>query len=399
MTTGTTGSEGGWAEMSALSASVRLSLFYSAFFLVGGLMMPWWPVWLSHRGLDPTEIGLVLAVGFWIKPIANPIGTRWADRLGERRRPMVLLLAATAMVYALFGLADSIVLFALIAMTGQALLAPVLPLGDNLTMTASTERGIDYGRVRLWGSITFIAAASGAGLLLEGRSPEIILWLVVGGFVLTALVTTQVPDMRFPKPDGRQGHPFRLLWHPVFGIFLLTTGLNVAAHAVLYAFGTIHWQAQGLTETQIGWLWAEGVIAEIILFALSKRIIARTGPLPLLMLGCVSGVVRWTMFAFVDGFGWMVALQPLHAFTFGAVHLGAMHFIQRAAPAGLSASAQGLFSAFGMGIFMGLGSLAAGPLYEAFGGRAYLAMSVLSVGSTLAALVLARRFDGQRLSL
>lgn len=390
---------GGWAEMSALSASIRLSLFYSAFFLVGGLMMPWWPVWLSHRGLEPTEIGLVLAVGFWIKPLANPAGTRWADSLGERRRPMVILLSATAAAYALFGLAEGLVAFALITLLGQALLAPVLPLGDNLTMTASAQRGIDYGRVRLWGSITFIAAASGAGLLLEGRSPEIVLWLVVGGFALTALAVTQVPDIRYPRPDGSHAHPFRLLRHPVFAVFLLTTGFNVAAHAVLYAFGTIHWQASGLTETQIGWLWAEGVIAEIVLFALSKRIIARTGPLPLLLVGCVSGVVRWTMFAFVDGFGWMVALQPLHAFTFGAVHLGAMHFIQRAAPEGLSASAQGMFSAFGMGIFMGLGSLAAGPLYENFGGGAYLAMSVLSVGSTIAALVLMRRFDGQRLNL
>ena len=382
-----------------LGWSVRLSLFYACFFLTAGVAMPWFPVYLDARGLTADQIGLLLAVGFWIKPLANPLGTRWADLSGERRRPVVVLLACVGGAFALYGLADSFAAFLAIALLAQACNSPVLPLADNVTMTAAAERGIDYGRVRLWGSVTFIGAVYAAGWLLEGRSADIILWLIVGGFLLTAMVSTGLPDIRFPKPESRRRNPFALLAIPTFAVFLLATGFNAAAHAVLYGFGSLHWKSVGLSEAEIGILWAVGVVAEIVLFALSRRIIAAIGPLNLLLIGCASGVVRWTLTAWTDDFAPLVALQVLHALTFGAAHLGTMHFIQRAAPEGMSATAQGLFAAFGMGLFMGFGAIAAGQLYGAFAGEAYLAMAGLSAASTLAALVLIRRWDGQRLSL
>ena len=119
----------------------------------------------------------------------------------------------------------------------------------------------------------------------------------------------------------------------------------------------------------------------------------------LMIVGCAAGILRWSLVGFVDTFTALALLQVLHGLTFGATHLGAMHFIQRAAPPDMSASAQGLFAAFGMGIFMGLGALLAGHLYGDFGGHAYVAMAVLSVGATVAALLLNRRFDGKYLAL
>jgi len=377
-----------------LNWAIRLSLFYAAIFAVAGVLMPWWPAWLSARGLSSDEIGIVLAAGFWIKPLTSPIGTRWADHLGLRRRPMVLLLAGTTVAYGLFHFADGFWMFLGFTILAQAIYAPVLPLGDNLTMTAAAQKNLDYGRMRLWGSVSFIAAVYGAGWLLEGGEPDVIHWLVVGGLALTTLVAMLVPDIRFPQPESRRSGTLRLLAHPVYRLFLLAVGLNAAAHAILYGFGTLDWQAKGLSDVQIGLLWAEGVIAEIILFACARRIIARIGPMSLIIVGCAAGILRWTALGFVDGFVALAILQVLHGLTFGATHLGAMHFIQRAAPPELSASAQGLFAAFGMGIFMGLGALLAGWLYGDFGGDAYFAMAVLSVGATVTALVLNRRFDG-----
>lgn len=383
----------------ATSWSVRLSLFYGCFFLTAGVTMPWFPVYLDARGLTADQIGLLLAVGFWIKPLANPLGSRWTDLSGERRRPIVILVVCAGAAFALYSQADHFALFLAIALLAQAFNSPVLPLADNVTMTAAVERGIDYGRVRLWGSITFIGAAYGAGWLLEGRDAGVILWLGVGSFVLTALASAGLPDIRFSRPEQRRRNPFALLGHPIFAIFLLATGFNSAAHAVLYGFGSLHWKSIGLSEAEIGVLWAVGVVAEIVLFALSRRVIGRIGPLALLLIGCTSGLLRWTLTAWAETFWPLFGLQVLHAFTFGAVHLGAMHFIQRTAPEGMSATAQGLFAAFGMGLFMGFGAIAAGQFYGVFGGQAYLAMTALSAASTIAALILLRRWDGRRLSL
>ncbi|WP_281019049.1 MULTISPECIES: MFS transporter [unclassified Minwuia] len=381
----------GWA--------IRLSLFYAAIFAVAGVLMPWWPAWLSARGLSADEIGIVLAAGFWIKPLTSPLGTRWADSLGLRRRPLVLLLVGTTIGYALFHFADGFWMFLGFTILAQAIYAPVLPLGDNLTMTAAAQKDLDYGRMRLWGSVSFIGAVYGAGWLLEGGNPDITHWLVVGGLALTTIVALFVPDIRFPVAKDRKRGALRLLAHPVYRLFLLAVGLNAAAHAVLYGFGTLDWQARGLSDVEIGLLWAEGVVAEIILFAFARQVIARIGPMILMIVGCAAGILRWSVVGFVDTFTALALLQVLHGLTFGATHLGAMHFIQRAAPPDMSASAQGLFAAFGMGIFMGLGALLAGRLYGDFGAHAYVAMAGLSVGATVAALLLNRRFDGKYLAL
>src|SRR3546814_8893414 len=86
----------------------------------------------------------------------------------------------------------------------------------------------------------------------------------------------------------------------------------------------------------IGLLWAEGVIAEVLLFACGAKVVQRLGPARMLLLGALAGVVRWTLLAASTDLAVLFAAQALHAFTFGAAHLGAIAFIARAAPAGRS---------------------------------------------------------------
>ena len=97
----------------------------------------------------------------------------------------------------------------------------------------------------------------------------------------------------------------------------------------------------------------------------------RLGPLGFLALGGVAAIVRWLLFPARAGLPRLrCVLQGLHAFTFGAVYIGNQHAIARAVPEELTASAQGVF-AMVVGLFMALATLAAGPLYETFGGNAF----------------------------
>jgi PPP family 3-phenylpropionic acid transporter len=83
-------------------------------------------------------------------------------------------------------------------------------------------------------------------------------------------------------------------------------------------------------------------------------------------------------------------LQLLHALTFGASHLGAMHFMARLVPPGAAASAQSLYSALSAGFGSGLVMLAAGSLYAAYGGAAYPFMALLSAAGLCGVLWLRR---------
>jgi PPP family 3-phenylpropionic acid transporter len=147
---------------------------------------------------------------------------------------------------------------------------------------------------------------------------------------------------------------------------------------IYYGFATLHWRAAGLSGAVIGGLWAEGVIAEVVLFACGATLVARFGPNLLLATAGIAGMIRWTVLGLTTDPWLLASVQALHAFTFGANHLGAMHFITRAAPPGLSARAQGIYSSVSMGVIPGLAMLVSGRLYQTLGGGAFLAMSALS---------------------
>src|SRR5207248_2195884 len=146
----------------------RLGAFYAASFLVVGIQTPFWPVWLAGRGLDAQEIAALFAAGIWAKVAATPLIGAAADRLGNRRGVMAALATVACLAYAalwpewgFWGL----LWLNLVAGVAQSAL---MPLGDSITLAAVRGSGLDYGRIRIWGSLSFIVAAIGSGALLGG---------------------------------------------------------------------------------------------------------------------------------------------------------------------------------------------------------------------------------------
>jgi PPP family 3-phenylpropionic acid transporter len=136
----------------------------------------------------------------------------------------------------------------------------------------------------------------------------------------------------------------------------------------------------------IGIIWPLGVFAEILLMSFSLRVFRTVGASWLLILGTLGCVVRWTILAFDPPLPVVIFAQFLHGATFALAHLGAMYFILKAIPPRLSATAQSLYAVGSSGLALGLGTLASGPLYAAFGGRAYLLMSAMGFCGLLFAL-------------
>jgi len=377
----------------------RFSLYFGALFFAVGIQMPFFPLFLSGRGLEAAEIGLVLAVGQWIRIGANPLIAQIADRRGDRRRPLIVLLVGATLAFALYGWSHSFAAIAAVAVLFSVFMAPVMPLGDNLAMLAAGRSGMDYGRVRLWGSVTFIFGSMGAGWVLDGRSSELVWTMVLAAFAVAAAMSFLLPDIRAPKAQGSLFGPLRLLRQPLFVVFLVASAANMASHAVLFAFGTLHWRGLGHSDFQIGMLWAWGTVAEIIFFVVSRRLVVRFPAPALLAMALAAGALRWLLTAWVTHFVGLMAVQSLHAFTFAAAHLGAMHFLTRSAPPEISASAQSLNAAIGGGAAMGIGLMASGVLYGNLGGDAFLAMAAISVVGLGAALWLGRRWDGGPLAI
>jgi PPP family 3-phenylpropionic acid transporter len=373
-----------------LIAALPFAAFYAAVFLTLGIALPFWPVFLEHRGLNSAEIGTLLALGTWAKTAANPVTGHLADRSGRRRAVIAALAAAAlagaaALVWAegfWWVLPAHLLMFAAFQST--------IPLGESQTIAAVAERGFDYGRLRLWGSLAFILGVLAIGELLTRQSPDAVLYGVLGGLVLMIAATAALPSAARPQDRTGRAPLGALLRQPGFLILVAAGALVQASHAAYYAFSAVHWQAAGLSSTTVAWLWAEGVVAEVMLFAAGAWALRRLGPAGLLALAGAAGALRWSVFAATTELPALAAVQALHAFTFGAAHLGAMHAIARMAPGGLLATAQGVYAGVSGGVVMGVALLGAGWLYDLAYGGVFWAMAAMSLAGGAAAVALRR---------
>jgi PPP family 3-phenylpropionic acid transporter len=371
-----------------------MALFYAAGFLVVGIQTPFWPVWLAGRGFGPQEIALIFAAAIWAKVIATPALGALADRLGRRRVVMLVLAAVSLAAYAgLWPVAGFGAVLALNLVAGTAQSA-LMPLGDAVTLAAVRNEGADYGRIRVWGSVTFIIAAAGSGVLLAAAPSDpagnAVLVLVLAASTVLLLACLAVPETLAARAGAaRWAALARLATDRRFWLFTAAAAALQSSHQLYYGFGTLYWRTLGFSDAVIGGLWAEGVVAEIVLFWQGGRLAARFGPLGLMALGGGAGILRWSLTGVVPGLGAAALLQLLHAFTFGASHLGAMYFMARTVPPAAAASAQSLYAGLSTGIGSGLVMLAAGRLYATFGGEAYLFMAMLSAAGIAGVAALA----------
>jgi len=379
------------------SAIARLGGFYAASFLVTGIQLPFWPVWLTGRGLSAREIAALFAAAIWVKVVATPAIGALADRLGRRRAMMVVLAGIAWLGYAsLWRAYDFATLLCLTLIAGVAQSA-LMPLGDSITLAAVRRDGLDYGRIRVWGSISFIFAAMASGTLLSrtgAPNPDgntvLLFVLAASAILLLACLAIPAPPREPGDGNGRSALA-GMVANRRFWSFVITAAALQASHQVYYGFGTLYWRSLGFSDAVIGCLWAEGVLAEIVLFWQSSRLLTRLGPLGLMALGGAAGILRWGLAGLVPGLLPAVALQLLHALTFGAAHLGAMNFLSSTVPPGASASAQALYSGTSAGIGSGIVMFGAGALYASYGGHAYLFMALLSALGLAGVIHLARQ--------
>ncbi len=364
---------------------------YVALFVALGIQLPYWPVWLDHRGMQADQIGVLLGIPTWAR-IAAPWAGSWADRRGRAGHLATGLAVAALACYAGVALVDGFVARLLLSAALGLALAPITPLVDGLAVAAAAAGRLDYSRVRLWGSGAFVVASSVGGLALQESSPELILHVLLVSSALLVGVTWWLPRASHdvlvaptaPVPDLPAAE------RPRLRTFLAAIAFMQGSHAVLYGFGTRHWQEVGLPESTIGWLWSWGVIVEIALFAVGRRLVARFGALGLLGVAGVGGAVRWPLLAWVDSAWLLFGIQTLHAATFAAMHLGAMTWIRDSIPTRSMQRVTALYAALGNGVALGVGMPLAGVLYERVAGLAYLAMAGASVVGLGFALILAR---------
>ncbi|AMN43376.1 3-phenylpropionic acid transporter [Rhodoplanes sp. Z2-YC6860] len=376
--------------------SKKLALFYAAYFVFGGIQLPFFPLWLGARGLDAQTIGFVIAVPMVVRIIATPLITHWADHRRALRGTIIAASVLAACAMTAVGLAQSAVAIFVVFVIAAAAYSPILALTDAYALSGLALRGRTYGPVRLWGSAAFIGGNIVAGLMLERFAPGTLIWLIVAALTVSALASMAL-DPIHGKGQAAPAEaastalsPKLLLRNPAFLAVALASAMIQSSHALYYGFSTVQWRAAGFDGTLIGALWSVGVVAEIVLFAWSGRLPATLRPTTLLAIGGAGAILRWGAMAFSPPVAVLAPLQLLHACSFAATHLGLMGFMARSVPRELAARAQGYVATLAS-LVNASATLASGFVYAWAGGHAYLMTAAMALIGTLSALYAARR--------
>ena len=370
-----------------------LRLYYFVAFAALGVFMPYQPIWLVARGIEGWRMGLVVALRPIAMIVAPVVFGLLADRFGIRGQLMrwagfatLLTVSLLTIAYQFGELSFFAVLFAFLMFS--LVRVPMLTMADVATL----ECGQHYGGVRLWGSLGFMLVSVGAGYWLRFEHPTPYLLsisvLMLGAF----LVSFAVPSTRSVPVRAVVREATQLLRRPRFRLFLGVVFGWQLAHSGYDLCISLHLQVLGATGTQVGLAWGVATLAEVFVMARAAGALRQWGALQCLTVGLFVAALRWLLLAVTRSLPLVLALQPLHAFSFGLVWVAAMGFVRGEADARLLASAQGMTAAcMAMGTTVGMVAWAA--VNQSLGARpVFMLAAAISVG---AALLLGRAVWGR----
>lgn len=349
----------------------RLSGFYFFYFATLGAFLPFWSLYLKQIGFAAEQIGELTAIMVATKVIAPYFWSWLADRRGRCLGLIRFSMLLSLLLFAGFLYRHDYLWIALVTLSFSFFWNAVLPQFEAATMLHLRTEPQRYSRVRLWGSVGFIVAVLGIGLLLDYLSIEYLPWIIVVLLAcnwLVALVTPEVLDSLLPQAVASV---FSLLIKPELLAFFLVYLLLQVSHGPYYVFYSVYLQQYQYSATMTGLLWALGVVAEILIFIWVHGLFKRFSLRGLLCVSLLLTVVRWLMIAYgVTSLPVILAAQTLHAASFGVAHVVAIQFIhQYFGAAGHQSKGQALYSSLSFGLGGMLGSYYSGQFWDVIGGE------------------------------
>ncbi len=357
-----------------------------------GTYLPFFSVWLKNIGIDAQWIGIITAMPSLSRFTVLPFITAFAEKRNILRGAMIAMAFLTAAGFVVIGFLREpvpiLIAFALLA----CVWTPLSPLSDGYALKGVVVYGLNYGPMRLWGSASFIVGALICGALLDVLNSDRLIWIIVATAAVSAFVSLGLMPVHAQPVSGEQPRASGLLKQPLFWAVIGAHTLIQGSHGAYYGFSSIIWQSMGFGGFSIALLWSIGVIAEIVIFAISPRFTLE--PTTLVIIGAVSAIVRWILTAMEPRLEILVAVQAMHGLSFGITQVGIYTLLVRSVPHQLLASAQGYLVAFG-GIVSAITVVISGVLYAHVGSGVYFAMALMAAAGAIGMLVWRTRLDAQ----
>lgn len=337
------------------------------------------PLWLKAMGAQPGEIGVLLAIPLILRLLTVAPFSAWAGRRGLVRNSIIVTsLGAAAIVALLLGRPDHAGRIAIV-LAFSMMWDQIPVLVDSYAVMAVRSHGLDFGRMRVWGSIAVVLSTASAGWAFDQFGIEALPLICAVLLLLPAMVAALLRSDRHlaMAEAGESGR-----WRDVIGDGKLMRAMAAASlimgsHGVLNSFGAIQWAAHGISTSTIGLLQALAVSAEILAFWFGTKLLGRRDPSLLLCIAAAAAAIRWLIMATDPGVPVLIATQLFQGVTATGAIFGMMLVIAARVPVQTSAAAQGL-NAVLLGVVLAVVTAGSGLLWSYGTSFAYLAMAVIA---------------------
>ena len=380
------------------SVPLRLSIMMFFQYAIWGAWLPLlYPYVTSHLGWTAKEFGAIAALGACGALLAPFISGQIADRWFSTERFLAAShLIGGALVWMLASLGpEQYTAFCVYSFFYGLIYAPTIPLTNSLSFHNLRSSEKEFGGVRVWGTIGWIAAGIAMGHWLlhvsaDAAADAVTTTRIAGiadcfklsavlGAVL-AVFCLALPHTPPQPAAGRGFAPFAALGalkkRSLWVLFLVAFPVSVVhqfyfVHTAPFVNKTVSASAAATEwlEPIFGWggagLMTIGQIAEIVVLACMAFFLVRWSKKAILFTGLLAYMARFAVFAYLP---YPVAVVPalaLHGLCFGCFMFVAFIVVDEQCGKDVRASAQGLFNFIIIGIGIIVGNLFAGEIGNA----------------------------------
>ena len=378
-----------------MSSKTWLSTNYFLQFLVTGTFLPFWMVYLtSVKNLSVLEASSIFSMLYIARVISGIFLSPYLIKKYNIDITLKLSVGIGLILAVSYGFTNEKIVLGLITFLFGMIYFMVSPLVEGLASLFLREENIDYGKARTYGSLGFTVIGIIIGGILGYVGNEalyyILIFLVALYLVFMFLPQPKlVKNLSFEESDTKKEKESLYSWvlkdrNAI--LLIITVFLYQLSHTAYNNYNALYLESMNISAKWLsGVILNVSVIAEIIFFIFSKRLVKRIKPKNLMIFAGVCAIIRWGALAMFHNIYVFTIMQTFHAITFAVAHIAFILILNKDYNNKEIIDMQNLYTAICFQLSMAIGLYIMGALWDISTSYVFYASAIIAALGTAVA--------------
>ncbi len=379
-----------------MSSKTWLSTNYFLQFLVTGTFLPFWMVYLtSVKNLSVLEASSIFSMLFIARVISGIFLSPYLIKKYNIDITLKLSVGIGLILAVSYEFTNEKIVLGLITFLFGMIYFMVSPLVEGLASLFLREENIDYGKARTYGSLGFTVIGIIIGGILGYVGNEalyyILIFLVALYLVFMFLPQPKlVKNLNLEEPDTKKEKESLYSWvlkdrNAI--LLIITVFLYQLSHTAYNNYNALYLESMNISAKWLsGVILNVSVIAEIIFFIFSKRLVKRIKPKNLMIFAGICAIIRWGALAMFHNIYVFTIMQTFHAITFAVAHIAFILILNKDYNNKEIIDMQNLYTAICFQLSMAVGLYITGALWDISTSYVFYASAIIAAIGTLLAM-------------